>query len=225
MKTIKIIAFLAIVVLLQGCYKEPVANFSFTYPEGYAPPTVHFKNLSTDADKFLWDFGDNGVSTDSDPVFTLAYDFVKPVVSLKASGRGGDASVSKTLGITSYYVKNSSTLYLYNVWTFFWDETKEEIMDDFDLGNLSPGVSSDVVVTNHSVIDMALESSDGTLYLVTYSYNLIVDDICYLDFTDETWITEVNSTKKGSNRKFDPLAIHATGDSIQVKDLGLKPSH
>jgi len=221
MNIIKAFTFLSIVALLQGCYKEPVANFQYSYPESMAPALVSFENTSTDADKYIWDFGDGTSTNEANPVHSYM-EYVSPVVTLQAAGRGGEATISKTLGITSYYVKNSSNVYLYNVWTYFWDENLEKVVDDMALGNLSPGINSDVVITNHAVIDVALELSDGTLYLVTYSYSLIINDLSYLDITDETDITEVITKKKGSNWQFDPAAVRATGKRIQIKELALR---
>jgi PKD repeat protein len=220
MKIAQAFTFIAILVLLQGCYKEPVANFTYSYQESMAPANVTFENLSTEADKFIWDFGDGSSSNQKTPVHAY-YSFVKPIVTLQASGRGGENMVSKTLGITSYYVKNSSNVSLYHVMTFFWDETQEMVVDDFELGFLGPGTDSDVVITNHAVIDVALELSDGTLYLVQYSYNLNMDELSYLNITDDTDIVEVTAKKKGSTLQIDPRFVRENGTSITVRDLAL----
>ena len=221
MKTAQVIILLAILVLLQSCYKEPIANFTYTYKESMAPANVTFENLSTEADKFIWDFGDGSSSNEKAPVHEY-YSFVKPVVSMQASGRGGENAISQTLGITSYYVKNSSNVSLYKVKTYFWDESLEKVVDDFELGFLGPGTDSDVVITNHAVIDLALELSDGTLYLVKYSYNLNIDALSYLNITDETDIVEVGAKKKGSMLQFDPWSVRESGTSITIGDLALQ---
>lgn len=221
MKTAQAFILVAILILLQGCYKEPVANFTYSYQESMAPANVTFKNLSTDADKFIWDFGDGISSNEESPVHEY-FSFVKPVVSMQASGRGGENTISQTLGITSYYVKNSSNVSLYEVMTFFWDETSEKVVDDFELGYLGPGTDSDVVITNHEVIDIALELADGTLYLVKYSYNLNIDALSYLNITDETDIVEVGAKKKGSMLQFDPQLVRENGTNITIGDLALQ---
>lgn len=220
MKTVHLFTFVAIMVLLQGCYKEPVANFDYSYQESMAPASVTFDNLSTEADKFQWDFGEGGTSNEKSPVYAF-YDYDSPSVTLLAKGRGGDNSITKTVGITSFYVKNSSNVLLFDVTSYFWDETTETVVDDFNLGDLGPGTNSDVVITNHATIDVALELSDGALYLVKYSYNLNMNSLSYLNITDETDIVEVTTRMKGSKSQFDPGAIREQGTSITVEDIAL----
>ncbi len=79
-----------------------------------------------------------------------------------------------------------------------------------------------MVITNHAVINVSLELSDGTLYLVEYSYNLNVNELSYLNITDETDIVEVTSKKKGSTPQFDPQLVRERGSSITVGDLVLR---
>lgn len=218
MKTIHLFTFIAIVALLQGCYKEPIANFEYAYEESMVPANVSFMNLSTEADKFEWNFGDGTTSAAENPVHEFD-NYVSPSVSLFAKGRGGESQISKTVGITSYFVRNSSNISLYDVRTFFWDESQEKVMDDFGLGYLGPGTDSDVVITNHAVIEVYLELSGGTPYLVEYSYTLNMNERSYLNITDETEIIEVTSMKKGSTPQFDPHIVREGGPSITIGDL------
>ena len=216
MKPLYLFSFLFIVALLQSCYKDPVANFEFTYVDNLAPADVSFTNQSSEADKFQWDFGDGTVSSDENPEHSFS-NMDYPIVSLLAKGRGGDNTVSKSIAITSYFVKNSSSSTLYNIITYYWDG--ENVVDDFNLGNLAPAYESDVVATTHSVIDVAMELSDGTLYLVKFSYTLNEDEMSYLNITDETAIVEANSKKKGSLKQSDFHLIQENGQSILLKDL------
>ena len=128
--------------------------------------------------------------------------------------------ISKTIGLTSYYVKNSSDWPLYSVMPFFWDG--ENIVDDFDLGDLSAGYDSDVVITTHTVIDVALELSDGTLYFVEYSYTLNENAASYLNITNETSLIPVPASKKGTLSGWDLRMIRENSHGIQLKDLFLK---
>lgn len=52
----------------------PVADFRFSPTYGAAPLTVHFTNLSTGAASYAWDFGDNAVSAEVNPVHTYQQD-------------------------------------------------------------------------------------------------------------------------------------------------------
>ncbi len=49
----------------------PIAGFSWTGNEGPAPVTVQFINLSENADKFDWEFGDGQISTEHSPEHTF----------------------------------------------------------------------------------------------------------------------------------------------------------
>jgi YHS domain-containing protein len=46
----------------------PITNFSSNVTRGYAPLSVRFSDLSKNATKWKWDFGDGANSTDKDPV-------------------------------------------------------------------------------------------------------------------------------------------------------------
>ena len=215
MKPLHLFSFLIIAVLLQSCYKDPVANFEYTYVDNLAPADVSFTNLSSDADKFHWDFGDGSVSSDENPEHAF-YNWVNPGVTLVAKGRGGENTIVKTIGLTSYYVKNSSSYWLSKIGTFFWDG--ENIVDDFDLGSLNPGYDSDVVITTHTVIDVSFELS-GVMYIVEYSYTLNENAASYLNITDETTILELGAKKKSSLTQLDLKMIREKGQSIMLKDL------
>lgn len=52
--------------------KTPVANFTSSTTEGYAPLTVKFKDLSENATGWNWDFGDGTNSTQQNPEHTYS---------------------------------------------------------------------------------------------------------------------------------------------------------
>lgn len=203
MKTIHLFTFVAMVALLQACYKEPIANFEYTYKESMAPASVTFDNLSTDADKFQWDFGDGSASKEKSPVHSYIY-FVKPSVSMQAIGRGGESMITKSLGITGYYVKNSYEYTLSNIRSFFLDGSVH--VDEFPLGTLNSGYDSDVVVTNHEVIHVTFELS-GVSYLTDPGFELNMEGLSYIEITGETTVAKSASESKGSSPK------------IRLKDL------
>jgi PKD repeat protein len=76
-------------IFFAGCKKDktpPVATFDFAIDAtGYI---VTFTNTSTDADTYLWDFGDGSTSTLESPSHTYA-DFGTYTVKLTATGAGG----------------------------------------------------------------------------------------------------------------------------------------
>ncbi len=52
--------------------KTPVANFTSSTTEGYAPLSVKFKDLSENATGWNWDFGDGTNSTQQNPEHTYS---------------------------------------------------------------------------------------------------------------------------------------------------------
>jgi len=53
--------------VLIGTVPNPVADFSFTGADGFAPRTVTFTNKSQNAVSYSWDFGDGQTSTEVNP--------------------------------------------------------------------------------------------------------------------------------------------------------------
>lgn len=218
MKPLNVLLFIAILALMQGCYKEPVANFEYSYADHLAPASITFTNTSVDADKYQWNFGDGNLSGDENPVHFFN-EYVGPSVSLMATGRGGDNTISKTLDITSYFIRNSFSSALYDVMPFFWDEDKGEILDDFNLGYLNSGYDTQDVITVHTTIHVSFDLSDGTTYLTDPAYNLIEHKNSYININDETTVVEVPSSKKGTMSQINIPEILANGTKVQLKDL------
>lgn len=216
MKSVNLLIFLVLVALLQSCYKEPVANFEYSYVDNLAPADVSFTNLSTEADKFQWDFGDGSTSSEENPDHAFYNWDSSPMVSLLAKGRGGENRISKTIGLTSYYIRNSLDLTLYNTWSFYWDE--ENILDDFSLGNLAIGASSDVVITTHTVIYVNFDYN-GTTYVTDPPFELNEHSSSYIDINGETTASVVNGKKKSTLPQPGAQMGSENSRKIKLKDL------
>ncbi len=117
--TTKLFAMVAIfaTVLFASCKKEttaPVADFSYSFgfstkvdTFGYRD-TVSFANLSTDADTYLWSFGDGTTSSEESPRksyqgVAVTEDYTTFSVTLTASKNG--KSSTKTKNIVEYNPK------------------------------------------------------------------------------------------------------------------------
>ncbi len=90
----KLLYLSTVTILIFACGK-PMARF--TYPDAteklVAPATVTFENTSSDADSYVWDFGDGNTSTEATPTYT--YDASgNYLVKLKAI-KGSKATVSE----------------------------------------------------------------------------------------------------------------------------------
>lgn len=99
---------LLILLFLTSCGEDtpetevtkPKANFSFEVDTD-SPLTIHFTNSSTDADEYLWDFGDEeGTSAAENPSHTYA-EAGEYTVSLTATGEGGAVETFKSVTVTA----------------------------------------------------------------------------------------------------------------------------
>ena len=80
----------------------PSADFEYVRDNQTAPTEVSFTNSSTDAESYIWDFGDGKSSSEENPKHTFEYGG-KFKVSLTATGAGGTDSVSKTVSLNHPY--------------------------------------------------------------------------------------------------------------------------
>lgn len=115
-KTFKLLPILAagIALLLGACQREnpsitgssSEADFTFVVtrvPGGDTLPFVNrvtFTNNSKDAFSYLWDFGDNGTSSQANPVYTYRTPSVYNV-SLTSVGAGGNNRTSRSIALES----------------------------------------------------------------------------------------------------------------------------
>ena len=79
-------------------YSTPIADFTPIDTSGCPPLDVLFINNSINTDLYHWDFGDGGSSTDSVPTYTY-YESGTFIVTLTASGPGGQADTTKTITV------------------------------------------------------------------------------------------------------------------------------
>lgn len=92
-----ILVFSTSILLLSSCSQPPVAKFSANTPEGTAPVTVQFTNSSTNAEKYLWDFGDGNTSNEAAP----SHEYKRGgEYTVKLTARKGDEKSASTATIT-----------------------------------------------------------------------------------------------------------------------------
>lgn len=88
---------IGISMFMFSCMK-PIARFSMSAEHVEAPATVTFKNQSTGADSFMWDFGDGTQSTDSSTQHLYPHSG-KYVVSLTAKKENQTNTMTKSLTV------------------------------------------------------------------------------------------------------------------------------
>lgn len=97
---------LLLVFVLTGCKKTPPTAEIFSTVDGY---TVTFNPQVTDADTYLWDFGDgSATSTDLNPIHTYE-SFGDYTVKLTVSGEGGEFEATKVISIAATSIRDLLT--------------------------------------------------------------------------------------------------------------------
>lgn len=146
------LACLPVFVLLVfvSCSKSPVADFTYSGPLNVGEE-VKFDNLSKNADRFAWDFGDGHTSVKSDPI----YSFATPgshTVSLQAIGENESSYVSKELQVSgiTYSFRNNTSVDFQAFFSFYVEGT--EIMDFIEHGSLLKDRETVPVITRRTSI-------------------------------------------------------------------------
>lgn len=96
--TKSIILFAFLISLIVSCEKEPSASFDVG-SNLYSGEDISFTNTSSDADSYMWDFGDGEESTEMNPT----HYYKSPgnyTVTLTATNDDGSNSTSKALTIS-----------------------------------------------------------------------------------------------------------------------------
>ncbi len=124
----------------------PTANFSSNVTEGYAPLTVQFTDLSTNATSWNWDFGDGANSTEQNPTHTY-YAVGNYTVNLTVTNENGTNSTLATITVSEKPVPASD-----------WEFSPQEPVSGETLninGNASPKEKVDVFVTFEKTIPVS----------------------------------------------------------------------
>lgn len=142
--------------------------------KGSPPFKVRFKNFSTDEGvKFLWDFGDGGVSTEKNPMHTYLSEGIYTVTLKMITSLGGQGSVTKSNYISVDYNYQLPLMYVHPLMgtestTFtFVDQTHGDIVSRYWIFGDN---------TQHPGIE---EVSDPDEHVVTHSYSLPFGETSY----------------------------------------------
>lgn len=142
MKYLKMFLIFSIVSFVSiSCRKlDPVANFSFDATYFYAPNDVVFKNLSTDATEYNWEFGDGTNSIDENPTHQYKYGGVFTVTLTVKNKKGKTSIMSKQFIVLSA----PNNLILESVIL----EDKSQLQSNASYSVIINGNSSSIVINN-----------------------------------------------------------------------------
>lgn len=173
------ITFLSVLVLVlaASCSKDPVADFSFSGPVKVGEE-VTFNNLSKNADRFAWDFGDGHTSVKTNPVHAFGKAGTC-TVSLQAIGEDESSYTSKELLITgiTYSFRNSTSVDFQAFYSFYM--VGSEIVDYIEHGSLLMGKETVAVITDRASVYYGLIVGETLILsrefpLASNQHNLIV---------------------------------------------------
>jgi gliding motility-associated-like protein len=139
----------------------PVAEFDPVEP-GCAPLTINFKNTSTYATSFLWEFGDGAISNKPNPEYTY-YEPNLYKIKLTAWGEGGADSYSTTNEVwvlpNALFQIAPRTVYVNDESVHFdnLSENGDIYLWDFGDGTVSSEINPTHVYTKEGNYDVTLE--------------------------------------------------------------------
>jgi PKD repeat protein len=188
----RITIFLLLAFMIVAChpeketYKAPVASFSIGQNDGLAPESITFTNTSEDAEDYVWFFGDGQSSEDFSPthMYTKGGDYT---VKLKVFGKGGKDSVQKTLSLeapsTLYQVKNSGSVTLLNVRSFYLDWDALRVYDIIEHGSMSSGSITEETATSWPSIEV-LFSFNNQFFQLGFPDPIVKDNLTVITIYD-----------------------------------------
>jgi hypothetical protein len=206
----------------QTCKKNPerlVKEVVFT--DSVKSYTVTFKNSTTDAKSFRWDFGDSTSSTETSPVHTYTTKG-KHVVTLYATLNNG----SVINGSTIIHVSKSSPILLNDNTLADWDTISnvvippsaasggvvQEAKFDYDSQNIYIYMKLAVHVADQNIFDFYIDSdNDSTTGLITGSipgggYDFLLEGMV-MNPQGAVPFTQYQHTGAQNAFSFNPLSI------------------
>lgn len=169
---------------ISGAQLPPRAYYLPSCDEGCAPLKISFANISTEAEDYIWSFGDGGQSAEINPVYI--YDEPgKYFVTLTAKNKNNEISVYQNV-ITVYGVpeasfmieKQESTIENVSVYFYNYSQGAVNYTWDFGDGNKSTDKNPTHIFDSLAQYDILLEatSEKGCIDTTILSNALIRED-------------------------------------------------
>jgi PKD repeat protein len=178
--------FIAMLLMLSGCYKDPQAQFTMSASSIEVGESVNFLNTSMDMDRCEWIFGDGGQSTETNPSHSYtdpgAYQVTLRVFSkqdMKADQRTDVVTVIQPtyLNITVYdYESNDplsgATVVLYTTEDDFYSDTNSIVEGETSSSGLVSFKNVPAMKIYISVYKYAYEQNSYTYFYSNWFINL-----------------------------------------------------
>jgi len=192
-----LINLLLVTGLMASCVSEPEAAFSYAGGDGIAPEEITFKNESTDADEYYWNFGDGNFSTEENPVHQYSKGGNYYVI-LEAKNRKYTAKAFETITLknpTSFQILNYTTTDIDNVVSYYLVSSTNDLYVIKKHGRLKATEKSEVTKTEKEVVLITF-TYGGRLFLVANHYIIKKNEINKLELYDDMGVYLI--TKKNS---------------------------
>ena len=147
----------------------PVANFSSNISSGYAPLSVQFIDLSKNATRWNWDFGDGDTSTEQNSAHTYSV-AGSYTVTLSASNENGTISTFSTITVQqptlpiANFISNVSSGYVPLI-VQFTDRSENATVWSWDFGDGGNSTTQNSVhifsVAGNYTVDLTAANANG----------------------------------------------------------------
>lgn len=159
------------VMLCYSCKKSEEkantnASFSSDRSSYYLTEPVSFKNTSTNASSYQWDFGDNTTSTEANPSHSYQSSGIY-TVKLNSGGSTFQKRIKINSGAYSYQVKNETTISL-PLSSYYYDGSVKDLINH---GTMQINGITDTVYTNRDKMELG-GILGGKTFIVVNSYPL-----------------------------------------------------
>jgi PKD repeat protein len=226
-----------IFMVLVSCSKDsitttppPTVDFSYSGASLPAPATITFTSSTTNATSYLWDFGDNGTSTVSNPQHLYSTSGVY-TVKLTATGAGGSTSTTKTVNISPALTKvKIAKMTIVNIpftkpgGTTGWDlngsgpdvyfkieDVQSNILFDATSSARIDDVTPSMLPKSWNITTpFAITDLTSSIFINLYDYNITAkdEDMSYVRFLMSNYVTGANAY---------PSTVTNTQNGITIK--------
>ncbi len=208
-KNIKLLSIFLLIISFSACEEEdvvlPSVKAGFTYTVNQEIGLVKFINISENADRYEWDFGDGNTSTEVNP--TKTYETGEYTVTLKATHASG---ASETFEDKVYInipvpvrlpISFDEANVKYDEVTLF-NGTAFEVVDNPDVGGANATASKVGKLTNSGA------NWEGFFYDLDASVDLTTDKTIKMKVWAETSVPVLLKLEEGSAAAIEMAVTH-----------------
>ena len=192
----------------------PTAEFQFNQGSNYAPATLTFSNQSTNAEYYIWDFGDGSTTTEESPshIFEKAGNYAVTLTSINKDGSSQFTETINVLQPTAYQIKNISSIPLYSVYSFY--DNGVSMQDLFEHETININSYSDEITTSRDKIYVGFYF-DGW-WLSTNPFTVYNNNLNIFEIYFTTKVIKLGSSESPENINLNDISNY---QEIEIGDI------